>query len=274
MDTDSGIFIQQGDAWQPESASRHNAVNDMLCSLGTIGLAGVQGPAGSGTSIIGKNTSDKTIIAGSYVTISHREYSSDNLFSDTYSITPGTANPCGVAADDCPPGETVNVWISGIVQARISPSPPDVMVIPGVIQRGMQLVNLNSVGSDIYRNYFKVSAVGFDENGFMTGIRIYDGANPESSVAGVTDTGLVYATELEGTFSVGSTIYLRLKTGVHEDGSAYFTHEFEINAVESQQEPMLCLAEIGNGGRIIQRWTGGKIYWRDRFIIPFTRGQL
>ena len=273
MDTDSGIFIQQGEAWHPESASRYNAVNDMLCSLGTVGPAAFQTGSGtSGASILGKNVSDKMISAGSYVTISYREYSSDNLFTDTYSIKPGTSNPCGVAADDCPPGETVNVWISGIVQARIFPAPPDVMVIPGMVQREMQLVNLNSIGSDIYRNYFKVSAVGFDENGYITRIRIFDGADPQSVIAGVTDTGDVYVTEIEHSFSAGSAIYLRLKTDVREDGSAYFAHEFEVNAVENQQEPMLCLAEIGSGNKIIQRWTGGKIYWRDRFVIPFTRG--
>jgi hypothetical protein len=273
MDTDSGIFIQQGDAWQPESASRHNAVNDMLCSLGTVGPAAAQTySGGTGASIIGRNVSDKTISAGSYVTISYREYSADNLYADTYRIMPGTAGPCGVVSEDCPPGETVDVWISGIVQARIFPAPPDVMVIPGVFQQGMQLVNLNSIGSDIYRNYFKVSAVGVDENGYITKIRIFDGADPESGIAGPTDTGDVYAAEIEHTFTAGTNIYLRLKVGTRADGTACFTHEFEVNAVENLQEPMLCLAEIGRENKIIQRWTGGKIYWRDRFVIPFLRG--
>jgi SpoIID/LytB domain protein len=93
------------------------------------------------------------------------------------------------------------------------------MVIPGVIQREMQLVNLNSVGSDIYRNYFKVSAVGFDANGYISKIQITEeeiklilpGVVPKNnsvrfSDININENGTVISLSVNGTSFSGKEI--------------------------------------------------------------------
>ena len=272
MDIDSGIFTQPGDSWQPESAARFNAVNETLCGFGTIGPASFASEDSGGTdSLLCKNVSDSTIPAGSYVTLSYLEQQTGDLFANICAMKPGVLSPCGVVTDDCPPGEYAEVKISGIVQAKISPAPPDVMVIPSPLPDGMTFVNLNSCGSDVYRNYFKVSATGFAAGGTISKVCIYDGGDPASYTAGVTDIDTVSRTELEHDFITGTTIFLCLEVKQNADGSKYFSHTFEVNPVENDKKPMVCLAQIGRNNTVIQRWTGGKIWWRERFIIPFYR---
>jgi hypothetical protein len=272
MDTDTGIFIQQGDSWYPESAARHNMVNDMLTSFATIGPVTPAASGGTQDCIVCKNISDEIIPAYSYVTVFPPANTSTDIFQDTCTIRRGTADPCGVTLNDCGPGETASVQISGLIHADVFPAPPDVMILPGTRNSaGKHLVNLNSIGCSIYRNYFKVSAVEWGKNGYITKVRIYDGGDPEKSMCGETDVGAVEATELEYTFSEGTEIYIHLNVEKHEDGTPYFTHTFKVNSFVSSREPVLLLAEISRDNHVIQRWTGGKIYWRDRFVIPFGR---
>jgi hypothetical protein len=272
MDIDSGLFVQQGDSWQPETASRHNAVNEMLGFLGSSGGDSCeQLRTESPETIRGQNGSKTTIPAGSCVTLYPPDLSQKRLFADTFVIKPGVADPCGITLSDCPPGETVDVQISGLVTVqRSTPLPPDVMIIPGYPFYNKTLVNINCPGNDLYRNYFKVSAVEFNEEGRISKVRIYDGGNPSSSYAGITDIGDVSTGELEYNFTTGTNIYMRLK--VNEAGG-YLTHEFEINSSPQHREPYILLAEIGPNGSVIQRWTGGQIFWRERFVIPFGRRQ-
>ena len=276
MDIDSGFFIRQGDSWQPESASRFNAVNEMIGSLGTFGISSAEAPRScSPQTLVCRNISESFIPAGSYVMISAPKISNDDIFKDTYSIKPGIQDPCGVTLADCPPNETVDVQISGIVPARKFPAPSNAAVIPGYFfQEGMELVNINSPGNDLYRNYFKVSAVGFDDSGVITKVRIYDGADPESIISGMTDVGEVYHEELTGNFVRGTRFYVSLTMQKYLDAAWIFSHIFEVNIEESAARPSICLAEIGPDNNVIQRWTGGMIYWRDRFILPPRRGEL
>ena len=270
MDIDSGLFVQQGDAWQPETASRHNAVNEMLGFLGSSGGDSCeQLRTGSLETVRGQNGSKATSPAGSCVTLSPPDLSQTRLFADTFVITPGVIDPCGVTLSDCPPGETVDVQISGLATVRTdTPLPPDVMIIPGYPFYNKALVNINNPGNDLYRNYFKVSAVEFNGEGRISKVRIYDGGNPLSGYAGRTDIGNVSTAELEHNFLQGDKIYMLLK--VHEIGG-YLTHEFELNIIEKQDEPAICLAEISRSGTVIQRWTGGQVYWRSRFVLPRSR---
>ena len=270
MDIDSGLFVQQGDAWQPETASRYNAVNEMLGFLGNSGGDSCKQLQTVGPETVrGQNGSDTTIPAGSYVTLLPPDLSQTRLFADTFVIKPGVMDPCGVTLTDCPPGETVDVQINGLVPVRKSAAaPPNVMLIPGYPFFNMDLVNINCPGNDFYRNYFKVSATEFSEDGRISKVRIYDGGNPSSPYAGETDTGEVSCGELEYDFYAGAKIYLRLT--VSESGG-YFTHKFEVNIPETQEEPVICLAEISPNNAVIQRWTGGPVYWRNRFVIPFGR---
>ena len=196
MDIDSGLFVQQGDSWQPETASRHNAVNEMLGFLGSSGGDSCeQLRTESPETIRGQNGSKTTIPAGSCVTLYPPDLSQKRLFADTFVIKPGVADPCGITLSDCPPGETVDVQISGLVTVqRSTPLPPDVMIIPGYPFYNKTLVNINCPGNDLYRNYFKVSAVEFNEEGRISKVRIYDGGNPSSSYAGITDIGDVSTT--------------------------------------------------------------------------------
>lgn len=273
MDIDSGFFVQQGDAWQPETAARYNAVNEMLGFLGNSGDDSCeQLRTISPETIRGQNGSNVTIPAGSCVTVFPPDLSQKRLFADTFVIKPGVTDPCGVTLSDCPPGETVDVQISGLVPVQTStPLPPDVMIIPGYPFYKKSLVNINCPGNDLYRNYFKVSAVEFNEKGRISKVRIYDGGNPSSSYAGITDIGDVSREELEYDFSPGDKIYMRLTLAAPEGFAGYFTHEFEVNIIEKPDEPVICLAEVGPNNTIIQRWTGGQVYWRRRFVLPQGR---
>jgi hypothetical protein len=184
-------------------------------------------------------------------------------------MLPGTGSPCGVVLSDCPPGECASVQIFGITQAEKSPSPPDIMVIPGFpnLPSTRCLVNLSSVGSDVYRNYFKVAPEKYNSEKRLTQIKIIDGGNPDSIVCGYSDISAVY-TETLDIASDDCFIAMQL---IREDDT--WKHKFK--TVSDFNEPWeiiphIILAEI-NHGRIIQRWTGGVVHWRDRFIIPLSK---
>ena len=277
---DTSFNISPGEEWHPESAARFNSVSDMLNAFGTIGPGTFAAAAGDGSNncITCKNMDDKTISAYSYVTLSHGSSTGSDVFLDTYTMKAGVTDPCGILLSDCAPGETAQVQISGLAEARTYPAPSGVVVLPGISasSRNRNLVVLNSTGHDNYRNYFKVEAEEWDENGHIVKVRIYDGGNPASSICGVTDVGAVTGTSLDGFFSEGARICLRLTVNATDAGSKYFTHTFERNDDPPVNEPVLTLAEVvrtGNHYKVIQRWTGGEIHWRDRFVITIRRGE-
>lgn len=121
----------------------------------------------------------------------------------------------------------------------------------------------NVAGGDAgYANYFAVEAV-------EGGVRIFDGGNPESPYAGLTDVDTVSAGTLSGPFADGTYICLRL--GVSNNA---YTQTFEAvaeNLLPAWNSPVWPIAQIV-GGNVVQRWTGGMIFWRSRFIIGFGRG--
>lgn len=226
-----------------------------------------------GRYIIGANHTAETIPAGTCVTLFPPDLTSTRPVPHTFVIKPGVVDPCGITLSDCPPGETVDVQISGLATVRTgTPLPPDVMIIPGYPFYQKSLVNINCPGNDLYRNYFKVSAVEFSEKGRISKVRIYDGGNPSSYAAGITDIGDVSTEELEYDFTPGTKIYIRLQLSDREDMASYLLHEFEINTYPYDgREPVVLLAEVSENNTIIQRWTGGQIFWRERFVIPFGR---
>ena len=264
MDTD--IFIQPGDPWHPESASRYNQVNEVLNAFAKIGPASeLSGLEKAQHCILCRNAGEEMIPAYSYVTI---DTPGDSETYRVNSMTRGTNYPCGVVLSDCQPGECASVQISGITQAERSPSPPDVMVIPGFpyLPSTHCLVNLNSVGSDVYRNYFKAEPSRYDSNGRLTQVKITDGGDSLSYLCGYTDMGSVSTT----TLNISSDCFIAMLLIRKDD---YWTHEFKtIGTFDEIWEtiPHIVIAEV-NRNRIIQRWTGGAVHWRDRFIIPLSK---
>ena len=264
MDTD--IFIQSGDPWHPESASRHNMVNDAINAFSKIGPASeLSGLEKAQYCILCRNAGEKKIPAYSYVTIDTPDDSETPFLNR---MLPGTGSPCGVVLSDCPPGECASVQIFGITQAEKSPSPPDIMVIPGFpnLPSSRCLVNLNSIGSDVYRNYFKAVPEKYDSDKRLTRIKIIDGGNPDNIDCGYTDLSSVSAT----TIDISSDCFIAMEL-IREDDT--WKHKFKtVSSFNSIGEtiPHVILAEIDRG-KIIQRWTGGVVNWRDRFVIPLSK---
>ena len=118
-------------------------------------------------------------------------------------------------------------------------------------------------GGAAYANYFAVEQTD-------GGVRIFDGGNPESPYAGLTDVDTVSAGTLSGPFANNTYICLRLGVQTGTSGN-YYTHTFEATGLlPNAWEPVVILAQIVNGA-VVQRWTGGMIFWRSRFVIGFGR---
>ena len=260
MDTD--IFIQPGDPWHPESASRHNQVNEILNTFSQNGpVSELSGVSRSQNCIICRNSGNETIPAFSYVTVN----APDSTNPDFNRITRGTSPPCGVVLSDCPPGKCASVQICGITRAEKSQTPPDAAVIPGFpdLPEDQNLVNLAGGGS--YRSYFKVEAEKHDANGRLSRVKIIDGAQPELDFSGYTDVGGIPSgvVDVPGNGFVVLVLIRKYREWVQEFRFLSWNdfHETDFTV------PYFVLAQISDN-KIIQRWTGGMIYWRTRFIIP------
>ena len=217
--------------------------------------------------IRGINCSGAVIPANTFVTIGSF-YRGDTQGEDAVlEIRPGVADPCGVVTEACLPGKITDVQVSGLADHVKAPLPCDIQVA-AVYYEDEFAVILGSCGNDLYRNFFKVSAMEFNGNSRILKLRIYDGGDPQSDCCGLTDAGTVSCEELAA--GGGKYICLRL---VAED--SHLHHKFEIlHAPPEENEPVVILAEIVrryDGEKVVQRWTGGMIHWRDRFVIPFGR---
>ena len=108
----------------------------------------------------------------------------------------------------------------------------------------------------VYANYFAVERTGDT-------ICIFDGGNPESSSCGLTDVGnAIPVTTLQGPFS-GSYVILKLTAS-----GSYYDQTFEVAQQEpANSAPAVLIAQLFDGGVVVQRWTGGMIYWRQRFCL-------
>lgn len=123
-----------------------------------------------------------------------------------------------------------------------------------------------------YNNYFKVEPLERNDNR-ITKIVVKDGIDKEwveGNPAGYTDLGAVARKELDIPSDVTSCrVYIKMQSyGSNYGGTIeLFTKDYP-----SEIEPYVLLAEIyDNCSKITQRWTCGKIYWRDRFFYPFDR---
>ena len=263
---DTSVNVSPGDAWHPESAGRFNRISDMLNTIGVIGPAGQYLPSDATAVIIRRNTGAATIPAASYVT-----------FDDT-GMRPGIDDPCGVAMAECAPGEEGPVQVNGIAELSCAfPRPAHVLVLKKDPHNGPTTVLLNSTGHKTYRNYFAVDATGWNANGYVTGFSITDGGYPDNPDCGLTDVGPVRKGTLTRSqpFSYGY-VCLRLIVG-DDGGEPTYSHVFEWNtAAPDPWEPVIILAEVvrsGNQFVLVQRWTGGVVYWRQRFVIGFGRAR-
>lgn len=265
---DSSLWTAPGDVWQPESAERFNLITESINRIGVIGLPQLPVPGGTCNSFIrGINCSGAVIPANTFVTIGSF-YPGDTQGEDAVlEIRPGVADPCGVVTEACLPGKITDVQVSGLADHVKAPLPCDIQVA-AVYYEDEFAVILGSCGNDLYRNFFKVSAMEFNGNSRILKLRIYDGGDPQSDCCGLTDAGTVSCEELAA--GGGKYICLRL---VAED--SHLHHKFEIlHAPPEENEPVVILAEIVrryDGEKVVQRWTGGMIHWRDRFVIPFGR---
>ena len=272
-DMDTSCHVSPGDVWHPESASRFNRVSDMLNRIGILGPS-VPGSAGGGiVSITCINTGRKKIKANTYVTVGQPvSFSGTDGFSGHCSMSPGLADPCGIVMSDCDPGAVAEVQLSGLAEA-FPPHPGNIYRITGSgSASGMDLVIINSTGCYSYNNYFKVTPYEWDDDGKIKHVLISDGGDPSSAYCGMTDvSGFMNRTSRD---VAGRYLFIKLVVKNHSNG--YFKtiyDDFEWfgsgDTLPGENEPYVLLAEItADGTGVIQRWTGGKIYWRNRFIIP------
>ena len=264
---DSSLWTAPGDIWQPESAERFNLISESLNRIGVIGLPQESSSAGSGNSFIrGINCSGAVIPANTFVSIGSFYTGETGGEEAVLEIRPGVADPCGVVLEECLPGHITDVQVSGAADHVKAPLPCDINVTAAYSGNEFAVV-VGSCGHEIYRNYFKVSAVEFDENGRILKLRVYDGGNPASAWCGETDAGSVSCAELAAD---GRYVLLRL---VVEDNDFYSQLETSYDFPEPE-EPAVVIAEIVrryNGEKVVQRWTNGMIHWRERFILPFKR---
>ena len=263
---DTSMNVSPGDAWHPESAGRFNRVSDMLNTIGVIGPAGQFLPSDAAAVITRRNTGDTTIPTASYVTF------------DSTGMRPGIEDPCGVALAECAPGEDGPVQVNGIAELSYAfPRPAHVLVLKDSSRNDPTTVLLNSTGHKTYRNYFAVGATGWNERGYITGFSIADGGNPDNPDCGLTDVESVGKGTLTRADAFGEGfVCLRLVVG-DDGGQPIYSHVFEWNTAEPNPwEPVVILAEVvrqGNLHVVVQRWTGGVIYWRQRFVIGFGRAR-
>ena len=146
---------------------------------------------------------------------------------------------------------------------------------PDNLPQKKRRTNLDGTGDNTgsgYDNYFKVTPYEWDDDGKIKHVLISDGGDPSSAYCGMTDvSGFMNRTSRD---VAGRYLFIKLVVEKHSNG--YFKSiydDFEWfggnDTLPGENEPYVLLAEItADGTRVIQRWTGGKIYWRNRFIIP------
>lgn len=118
---------------------------------------------------------------------------------------------------------------------------------------------------DEYNGYFKVISASNDEG---LAIRVIDGSNPQNSYCGHTDLGDYPATTLNYTLPASGMLYVYLTAKFNETSWKY-----ELGFLIAQEPPesptgYWLLANINPlNVKISQVWTGGAIYWGDRYYI-------
>ena len=131
---------------------------------------------------------------------------------------------------------------------------------------GEAIINLGegrpSSGDAEYKGYFKV-VPGTEEKGVLKTVKIIDGAGLVNSLkAGSTDIGSVDNGEVDIPSSGTYHVYLILEW----DGNAYKQY-FSTKGTSVTDDAVSWLLADGVGSTIVQRWTGGTIYWGSRYFI-------
>lgn len=115
-----------------------------------------------------------------------------------------------------------------------------------------------------YNGYFKV----IDATEDARAVRVIDGSNPQNSYCGYTDLGDYPATTLNYTLPASGMLYVYLTAKFNETSWKY-----ELGFLIAQEPPesptgYWLLANINPlNVKISQVWTGGAIYWGDRYYI-------
>ena len=129
------------------------------------------------------------------------------------------------------------------------------------------LVNLGegrpSVGEAEYKNYFKVIP-GVVEDGVMKTVKIVDGGAINPYYAGYTDIGRVDIGDLQ--IPDGNTFYTVYLILEWDDKAEEYKQYFSLQPGPTDKSVYWVLAEIENGA-IVQRWTGGIIYWGTMYFV-------
>lgn len=116
-----------------------------------------------------------------------------------------------------------------------------------------------------YNGYFKVVDASIED---ARAVRVIDGSNPQNSYCGHTDLGDYPATTLNYTLPVSGMLYVYLTAKFNETSWKY-----ELGFLIAQEPPesptgYWMLANINPlNVKISQVWTGGAIYWGDRYYI-------
>ena len=116
-----------------------------------------------------------------------------------------------------------------------------------------------------YNGYFKVVDASTED---ARAVRVINGSNPQNSYCGHTDLGDYPATTLNYTLPDSGMLYVYLTAKFNETSWKY-----ELGFLIAQEPPesptgYWLLANINPlNVKISQVWTGGAIYWGDRYYI-------
>lgn len=184
----------------------------------------------------------------------------------------------GVVTSPIAPGEFGTAVVTGVVKVKFTGSGSPATLAPAVdgfrsngdvmciySAADSAVIVLGAGGESEYKNYFQVVAEKHDDNGRLSQVKIIDGAQPELDFSGYTDVGGVSSgvVDVPGNGFVVLVLIRKYREWVQEFRFLSWNdfHETDFTV------PYFVLAQISDS-KIIQRWTGGMIYWRTRFIIP------
>ena len=143
--------------------------------------------------------------------------------------------------------ERQSEWISRTI--RLEDVPPEC--------RSRHRNSVSGGGSAEYSNYFKV--IPGTEQGT---VKVVDGADPSAILCGKTDCGDVISAVMPAR---QGRLYLVLQ---RDAATEKYDHSFCWESdLPSEDCGTLLIAERSGDGRITQRWTGGMVYWSERYFV-------
>lgn len=126
---------------------------------------------------------------------------------------------------------------------------------------GLILLGGAGGGGNEYNGYFKaILKTETEDDQEVQKVRIVNGEYPNSTVCGQTDIGAVNAAELD--FQNGN-VYL---TASYNSETHQYSFAFSIANAPTYGTAWWQIAQINNG-KLAQVWTGGTIYFGERFVI-------